>query len=457
MAREFNFSANREQSKTSLDSAEVQPKIEGRAFKDSGIEWIDQIPKEWDLVRSKRLFSHKKQIVGEHVNEFERLALTMQGVVKREKEDNEGLQPEKFDGYQVLRTNELVFKLIDLANAKTSRVGLSPFTGIVSPAYIILRNTNPDNRFFYYWFLFMYYQLIFNQMGDDGVRSSLNADDVLNIPIPNISLSEQQKIADYLDKVCGEVDEMVALQETMIEELKAYKQSVITEAVTKGLNPNVSMRESGIDWIGEIPEGWKLGRIKNLCSIISKGATPPTIDNEAYNGSVRFIKCENISGNKLVNNALYYISSESNNSMKRSQLKENDILFVIAGATIGKTAIVTQDFLPSNTNQAVSFLRLQNKQYTNYLWYILQSQVIQKPLWLNAVQSAQPNLSMEDLGNFDMPIPDESEQRAIASYLDTKCSEIDSLIALKQAKIEELKEYKKSVIYEYVTGKKEVI
>ena len=91
------------------------------------------------------------------------------------------------------------------------------------------------------------------------------------------------------------------------------------------------------------------------------------------------------------------------------------------------------------------------------MWYILQSQVIQKPLWLNAVQSAQPNLSMEDLGNFDMPIPDESEQRAIASYLDTKCSEIDALIALKLAKIEELKEYKKSVIYEYVTGKKEVV
>ena len=425
-----------------------------REYKDSGIEWIGQIPKEWEVCPHKHIMFKKKEIQ-EHYAGQDIISLTMNGVVVRNL-DAGGKMPLSFDGYQIIYPNNLLLCLFDI-DVTPRCVGLINNYGVTSPAYsqfVVKEKGYPP-----------YYDYLLRYMDDHkcllhlskNLRSSLTETDFGQIKTCIPPYIEQQKIADYLDKVCGEVDEMVALQETMIEELKAYKQSVITEAVTKGLNPNVSMRNSGIDWIGEIPEGWKLGRIKNLCSIISKGATPPTIDNEAYNGSVRFIKCENISGNKLVNNALYYISSESNNSMKRSQLKENDILFVIAGATIGKTAIVTQDFLPSNTNQAVSFLRLQNKQYTNYLWYILQSQVIQKPLWLNAVQSAQPNLSMEDLGNFDMPIPDESEQRAIASYLDTKCSEIDSLIALKQAKIEELKEYKKSVIYEYVTGKKEVV
>lgn len=201
-------------------------------MKDSGIDWIGQIPKEWTLVPTKRLFSCKKQVVGNHADDYDRLALTMHGVIKRDKEDNEGLQPEKFDGYQILKKNEIVFKLIDLANVKTSRVGLSPYLGIVSPAYIIIRNNSKDNRYFYYWFMFMYHHNIFNQMGDDGVRSSLNADDVLKIPIANISLNEQQQIANYLDTKCSEIDSLIALKQAKIEELKEYKKSVIYEYVT---------------------------------------------------------------------------------------------------------------------------------------------------------------------------------------------------------------------------------
>ena len=288
-------------------------------------------------------------------------------------------------------------------------------------------------------------------------RWTLGIDTLLNYYIPFPSFSEQQKIAEFLDRKCGEIDELVALQEKMIEELKAYKQSVITEAVTKGLNPNAPMKDSGIAWIGEIPEHWEVCRVKNLCNLISKGATPSTIDGEAYKGSVRFIKCENIVDNKLIDNSQYYISSEINNVMKRSQLVENDVLFVIAGATIGKTAIVKKEFIPSNTNQAVSFIRLIDYNKAKLLWYILQSKVIQTPLWINAVQSAQPNLSMEDLGNFTIIVPNTTEQQQIADYLDRKCAEIDELVAVKQQKIETLKEYKKSLIYEYVTGKKEVI
>ena len=128
-----------------------------REMKDSGVEWIGEIPKDWHITQTRRLFRNEKNIVGDAADEYERLALTLKGVIKRSKNDSEGLQPEKFEGYQILRQNELVFKMIDLENVNTSRVGLSPYTGLVSPAYIVLKNDSDDNRYEYYWFMSMYY------------------------------------------------------------------------------------------------------------------------------------------------------------------------------------------------------------------------------------------------------------------------------------------------------------
>jgi len=151
-------------------------------MKDSGVAWIGEIPDDWKLAPFKRSFSFVKRVVGKKANEYDRLALTMNGVVRRSKDDAEGLQPEQFETYQILQKNELVFKLIDLENVKTSRVGLSPYTGLVSPAYIIFSNQNEDNRFSYYWFMFLYYNNVFNHLGGAGVRSSLGPKDVGSLP-----------------------------------------------------------------------------------------------------------------------------------------------------------------------------------------------------------------------------------------------------------------------------------
>ena len=421
-----------------------------REMKDSGIAWIGEIPKGW--IRAKYRYS---------------------GVFTKGKLPNE--QNIECLGKPIIGASEMLGKecrnfsldtniptcqkqdVLILWDGANAGIVANNCDGIVSSTVVKYECTdeNFDSQFLFYLF----------KNGEHFFKSKVNGttirhmnqkyiDEYLCIHPP---LPEQQKIAEFLDRKCGEIDELVALQEKMIEELKAYKQSVITEAVTKGLNPNAPMKDSGIAWIGEIPEHWEVCRVKNLCNLISKGATPSTIDGEAYKGSVRFIKCENIVDNKLIDNSQYYISSEINNVMKRSQLVENDVLFVIAGATIGKTAIVKKEFIPSNTNQAVSFIRLIDYNKAKLLWYILQSKVIQTPLWINAVQSAQPNLSMEDLGNFTIIVPNTTEQQQIADYLDRKCAEIDELVAVKQQKIETLKEYKKSLIYEYVTGKKEVI
>ena len=227
-------------------------------MKNSGIEWVGEIPDNWEVTKTKYQFQYKKEIAGLCCNKYERLALTMKNVVKRSKEDNTGLQPEKFETYQILRKDELVFKLIDLQNVSTSRVGRSPFVGIVSPAYIILRQYGKvlpcyaEKYFFVLW-----KNQIFNSLGDDGVRSNLGKDDLLNIPMPIPSLSEQKAIAEFLDKKCGEVDALIADIQQEIETLEQYKRSVITESVTKGLDPSVPMIDSGIDWVGIMPKHWK--------------------------------------------------------------------------------------------------------------------------------------------------------------------------------------------------------
>ena len=192
-----------------------------RQMKNSGIEWVGDIPDNWEVTKTKYQFQYKKEIAGLQSDKYERLALTMKNVVKRSKEDNTGLQPEKFETYQILRQDELVFKLIDLQNVSTSRVGRSSYVGIVSPAYIILRQHGKvlpcyAEKYFYV----LWKNQVFNSLGDDGVRSNLGKDDLLNIPIPVPPLSEQKTIAGFLDKKCGAVDAMIADIQQEIETLE---------------------------------------------------------------------------------------------------------------------------------------------------------------------------------------------------------------------------------------------
>lgn len=210
-----------------------------REMRDSGVAWIGEIPEEWSLIRFKDKYKNSKEIAGEKSIEYQRLALTLNGVVQRPKNDSDGLQPKEFDTYQVLHENDFVFKMIDLQNISTSRVGLSPYTGLVSPAYIRFRPKNNTQypRFIYYFLMGMYYNCVFNNFGGDGVRSALNASDIGTLLIPYPDGKIQKQIGESLDTICANVDTLTTNIKTQIEKLKAYKQSLITEVVTKGLDP----------------------------------------------------------------------------------------------------------------------------------------------------------------------------------------------------------------------------
>lgn len=423
-----------------------------REMKDSGIEWIGEIPVQWNLVQTKRFFTNTKKIVGAKADNYDRLALTLNGVIKRSKDDSEGLQPEKFEGYQILCKNELVFKLIDLENVKTSRVGLSPYTGLVSPAYIVLSNIFSDNRFFYHWFMSMYYNEVFNHLGGEGVRSALNAKDVLSLPVPDIQLDEQRRIADYLDRKCSQIDDIIARQQAVIEKLKAYKLSVITEAVTKGLNPDTPMKDSGVEWIGEIPEYWQLSHIGNLVEMGS-GGTPDRKKPEYWeNGNIPWMSSGEINDEYIYSTTEHITELGLQNSNAKILPVNTVMLGLIGqGKTKGLTAILKTEVC---CNQNLAYLIADEKYlHYRYLFYCFKAMYF---YIRGLVGESQAGIYSYFLKKLHIPLPDIEQQIRISDYLDTKCEAIKNSINKRERIIEKFTSYKRSLIYEVVTGKKEV-
>lgn len=413
-----------------------------REMKNSKIGWINEIPYDWEIIKGKYLFINDKVIVGSKVDEYDRLALTLQGVIKRSKDDNEGLQPDKFNSYQILMENELVFKLIDLQNISTSRVGLSPYTGIVSPAYIILKCTDkiyPEFAEKYY--LMMWMNKIFNDLGDSGVRSSLNARELLELPIILPPLVEQKNISIYLNKECGKIDSIYKNVEKQIETLEQYKRSLITESVTKGINKGVTLIEDKNEWFLCIPTKWiktRIGAVYKLrntkvsdkdympLSVTMKGVVPQ-LESAA--------KTDAHDDRKLVKKGDFAINSRSDRR--------------------GSCGIAPCDGSISLINIVLEPKQNMNSRYYNWLFHTTEfADEFYK--WGHGIVDDLWTTTWQEMKNIIIPMPPISEQEEIANFLDKKCAKIDSIIEDKKKQLEILENYKKSLIYEYVTGKKEV-
>ena len=433
-------------------------------MKNSGVEWIGEIPEDWDVKPVKRYFSHIKRIVGDDVDKYERLSLTMQGVLKRSKDDAEGLQPEKFNGYQILKQNELVFKLIDLENVNTSRVGISPFNGLVSPAYIILTNNKKDNTFYYYWFLNMYYQEIFNKLGDGGVRSALNASDVLSLPMVYLNNENQQRIASYLDKKCSKIEETIQNQQQVIEKLKTYKQSLITEAVTgkiKIQNGKVcgkyeNYKDSGVEYLGKIPSNWKAKRLRYIGKCqngISKGG-------EFFGSGYPFVSYGDVYNNLVLPETVSGLIESTPEEQENYSVTAGDIFFTRTSETIeevGFTSVCLKTIEKATFAGFVIRVRPFTEELVpDYSKYYFSSDAHRRFFVKEMNLVTRASLSQDLLKRLPVLIPSKDEQKEIADYLDKKCTAINTAIEQKQNLIEKLTEYKKSLIYECVTGKKEI-
>lgn len=419
-------------------------------YKDSGIAWIGVIPEHWEVCKLSTLFFQHKQRNND-TQESNLLSLSYGNIKKKDINTSEGLLPESFENYNIIDKDDIVFRLTDLQNDKKSlRSALCRERGIITSAYVTIRKRgNVNSSYFNYLFRAYDECKVFYGLGD-GVRQGMNFDDLRKLEILLPQQIIQQAIADYLDRRCSEIDDLIALQEEMITKLQSYKQSVITEAVTRGLDKNVPLKDSGIDWIGKIPEHWSRNKIVRLFSIIGSGTTPKSNKEDNYIGSINWIQSGDINGGYIEN---------CKNTISKTVLKEYSALkiykapFIIVamyGASVGNISISKID---GCVNQACCVMN-DTEQNFRYLFYSIIS--VKNYLIYKAEGGGQPNISQDKIKNTWLPIPPLTEQQAIADYLDQRCSEIDELIALKQQKIEKLKEYKKSLIFECVTGKRKV-
>lgn len=426
-------------------------------YKDSGIAWIGEIPEHWEVKRLK-YFGNNYNGLTYSPND---ICSSQEGIIVLRSsniKDNKLCFDDNVYVNKEIPTKLLVNKgdiLICSRNGSASLIGKAALIETDIKAtfgafMMIFKGNNICHKYLYYIVTscISQYKWLFTTATINQLTSSMLGE----IFAPFIcNKLEQQSIAAYLDQKCGEIDELITLQEEMITKLQSYKQSVITEAVTKGLDKNVPLKDSGIEWLGEIPEHWKICKLKNIF-LLSTGTTPKDFDNISE-------------GENLIN---WYTPSDildSCNDLFSSQRKLSEklicankislfpigtLLYVGIGASAGKVGYANEQ---GYSNQQITGLLPLNC-YSRFYFYYLS--VLKDKIRDNAFFTTLPIINNTYLGQELIPFPPLSEQQSIADYLDQKCSEIDELISIKQQKIEKLKEYKKSLIFECVTGKRKV-
>jgi type I restriction enzyme S subunit len=421
-----------------------------RIYKESGIEWIGKIPDTWEIKRLKEIFVERnnRDAKGKTL-----LSVSQYYGIKPKAETDiaDSHVAESYDDYKVVFSGDFVMNIMLAWNGSYA---VSDYEGIVSPAYCVYQfRKNSCHKFFHYLLRIDGYQTAFKTMSRGIIDSRLRLYPeqfyTFNTIFP--PLQEQQHIADYLDDKCVEIDSLIGLQEQMIEKLKAYKQSVITEAVTKGLDPNAKLVPSGIDWIGVIPEGWNITVLRRFANIILGKMLQPNARSE--NDSIEQYICakdvhfEGIDTSDL--KKMYFNKTEK----EIYQVQKGDLLVVEGGAGAAGSCVLKTDLPNTYIQNSIMIVRPKQGIDIRYIHYFEFSLVKKGYVDYVCNKATIPHFTKDKLSSMPIPLPPLSEQQAIPSYLDEKCADIDRLITLKQRKIESLKDYKKSVIYEAVTGK----
>lgn len=421
--------------------------LANKEYKDSGIVWLGHIPAHWDVTNYRRLFCRRKEYDDNPDKQV--LSLTIEGV--KRKNENFGKMAEDFTGHQIVRKDDLVFTPRDF-DATPILSGIAPCDGCISNLYFVLYPRTPDidvNFYNYFMWGVKWGGDIWKKLSY-GMRFSYNYDQFCALPAIKIPLSEQKVIADYLDNECARIDDIVEKQRSIIEKLKEYKKSVITEAVTRGLNPTAPMKDSGIEWIGKIPAHWEIRRIKTLGEYRNGLTYNP--ENMVGEEGTLVLRSSNVQNGKLVFEDNVFVNSEIPDQLF---VRKGDIIICSRNGSrelVGKNAVVKEDLHASFG----AFMMVFRSRYPEYMSYILNSAIFN--YYLSSFFTSTINqLTGSNFGNMRIVFcPDKKEQDEIIEYLDHKCEAIDEVIEKREKLIGLLIEYKKSLIYECVTGKKEV-
>lgn len=429
-----------------------------KQMKDSGIEWIGQIPEDWEIDKAKHLFFNRNE-KGNEIR-LELLSPTQKyGVIPQSKyQEITGMKPVQVSEDADLST----FKTVhagDFCISLSAYMGgfeYSAYEGVISPAYTsFYKIAELYDRYYMHLFKSTTFIDEINKITPQSVRvgRTTSYDKFAQVLLPVPPILVQKRIADFLDKKCGKIDRYITRQQQAIEKLKTYKQSVITETITKGLNPDVPMKDSGITCVGKIPSHWSVIRFKYITDAIGDGLHgTPEYDPD---GEYYFLNGNTIGNENLVfKDNTDRLSESEHKKYKPVIINENTILITLNGATYGKTSFYHNEKVL--LGKSAGYITLKDGENKYFLRLYLQSHIAKLVMELSLCGSTIANLSLKTLNEFVMPYPPHYEQEQIVEYLTDKCSKIDSAINKKQSLIDKLTEYKKSLIYEAVTGKLEV-
>lgn len=421
-----------------------------REMKDSGISWVGEIPLQWNVYRNKDGFINTKTIVGKNSKDTPLLSLTTKGIKLKDIDNPEGKQPESFDTYQCVEINDLVMCLFDL-DISAVFSGLSSYNGMILSAYKVLKcNERLIAKYADYWFRYIFDGRKFNQYAKN-IRYTLTYDVFSALPMLYPSVGEQQDIANYLDSKCTQIDTIIAKEQSVIEKLQEYKQAVITEAVTKGLDPNVDMIESDISWIKTIPVTWKVSKLKYVAEFSPKcDFTDIEPDTEVTYTPMEYIKKGN-----------YIHNSEAIGKLSASLTKYEEGDIVIAKVTPcfenGNIAIMNNLKSGKGLGSSELFVFRVPEAIRKFVFYWMQNKLfIEQCVATMTGTGGLKRVSSYYISNSQILLPPSAVIDDICNYLDEKCELIERTIRQKELVINQLTEYKKSLIYEVVTGKKEV-
>ena len=438
-----------------MTSFTAMPKYE--AYKDSGVEWLGDIPSHWNCLSNKNIFKIRKSLVGKHSSEYELLSLTLRGIIKRDMDNPEGKFPAEFNTYQEVRVGDFVFCLFDVEETPRT-VGLSDFNGMITGAYTVFEvNNNFDKKFLYYFYLNLDQNKRLKPLYR-GLRNTIPKDSFMAFKSFVPSKIEQTAIANFLDEKTVKIDEAIAIKEKQIELLKERKQIIIQQAVTQGLDPTVPMKDSGVEWIGKIPAHWEVIRLKDICKAYGRigfrGYTASDLVN-AHEGAIT-LSPSNIIDSEMNYEKCSYLSWEKYFESPEIMIKNTDIILVKTGSSYGKSAIVKSLSHEATINPQLLVIK-DILISAFYLHYLMTSVGFLSVIDSEVIGSTIPTISENKIMNIKIAVPGNDEQLKIVEYLDLTLNEVTKGIENIDSQVEKLQEYKTTLINSAVTGKIKVV
>ena len=425
-------------------------------YKPSGVEWLGDVPEHWQVKPNKYVFKIQKRIAG--TLGFNVLSITQKGLKIKDIESNAGQMAQDYSKYQIVNVGDFAMNHMDLL---TGWIDIAKVTGVTSPDYRVfeVRNEKVNKEYFLHLFQLGYRDKILFAFGQGAAqmgRWRLQSEAFNTLKMPSPSIEEQQKIVSFLDTETARIDNLIAKQEKLIELLEEQRKSIISHAVTKGLNPNVPMKDSGVEWLGEVPEHWIVCLFKR--QIVRNDGGVWGEEPTGHNDTIVFRSTEQTMDGRwnIVNPALRNLSDKEK---KSALLEEGDLLLTKSSGSslhIGKTTLVDVEIAKNRCCYSNFMQRIRTtKTYNSTLgWYVLNNQLTREQFSVFSTSTTGlANLNSEIIGNVHIVVPPVNEQLKVIEYLDTETARIDTLIAKQEKLIEKLKEYRSSIIFHAVTGK----